>query len=51
MTAPRSLISLRVKPDALATIQALAEAEGRSTSDMIRRLLAEALAARQRKPR
>jgi len=46
----RPIIGIRVKPDAITYIDALAQAEGVNRSEMIRRLLAEAIGARQKQP-
>jgi metal-responsive CopG/Arc/MetJ family transcriptional regulator len=46
-----STVVVRLKPDGLAAIDAHAEAEGVNRSEMVRRLLSEALTARQRKRR
>jgi len=45
----RPIVGIRIKPDAITFIDKLATTEGVTRSEMIRRLLAEALAARTRK--
>lgn len=45
----RPIVGVRIKPEAIAYIDALAKAEGVKRSEMIRRLVGEALVARQRK--
>lgn len=47
MTERRVLVNVRLSPDGLKAIDALAEAEDRTRSDMIRILLKEAVAARR----
>ena len=48
MTA-KDHFSIRVNPEAMAQIEAIAKEEGRTRSDVLRRLLAEALATRSKK--
>ena len=45
---PKILRAIRVEPEMAAQIEAIAEAEGRSWNEALRRLLDEALAARQK---
>lgn len=45
MTA-RDHFSIRINPEAMAEVERLAKAEERTRSDMLRKLLSEALAAR-----
>lgn len=47
MTA-REMQSIRISPDALERLNALAEAQGRTRSDVIRRCLARGLADEER---
>lgn len=49
MPDPRKMVAIRLSPAGLAEIDKIAEEEGRSRSDVIRRLLSEALAARAAK--
>lgn len=49
---PRGMYSIRIHDDAIAEVDKLAAEEMRTRSDMLRKLLAEALdARRRRKPR
>lgn len=45
----RDMFSIRLNPEAVAQVEAIAAAEGRTRSDVIRRLLSEALAARAKR--
>lgn len=46
---PKTQIAIRLDTTQLAALDTIAETEGRARTDVIRRLLAEALAARARK--
>jgi metal-responsive CopG/Arc/MetJ family transcriptional regulator len=46
---PRGMYSLRIHDDAIAEVDRLAADEMRTRSDMLRKLLAEALAARAKR--
>lgn len=46
--SPRPIVGIRIKPDAITLIDRLAEEAGVTRSEMCRRLLGEALAARQK---
>lgn len=45
----RAIVGVRMKSEAIEYVDALAEVEGVNRSEMVRILLAEAIAARQRK--
>lgn len=45
---PRPIVGIRIKPDAITLIDQLAKDAGVTRSEMCRRLLGEALAARQK---
>jgi len=45
----RIMLGVKVKPESMAVIDELAEKEGVSRSEMARRLMAEAIAARRHK--
>lgn len=47
--APRDHFSIRIDPEIRAAIEAIAEDEGRTQADVIRRLLAEAITARKKR--
>lgn len=47
----RPIVGVRIKPDAINYIDGLAAGEGVTRSEMIRRLLAESITARQRTTR
>ena len=49
MTEPRKNITVRLRPSAIAEIDAIAEAEQRTRGDMIRLLLADGLKSYKRK--
>lgn len=46
MSNTRPIVGVRIKPEAIAYVDTLATTEGVNRSEMIRRLLAEALTAR-----
>jgi metal-responsive CopG/Arc/MetJ family transcriptional regulator len=46
---PRELYAVRLNPEAVAQVDEIARDEGRTRSDVIRRLLSEALAARAKR--
>ena len=45
---PKVLRAIRIEPEMVAQIEAIAEAEGRTWNEVLRRLLGEALAARRK---
>lgn len=47
--APKSGLNIRLRPDSIALIDAMAEADKRTRSDMVRVLLIEAIEARQKR--
>jgi hypothetical protein len=47
----RAIVGIRLKPEAITYIDTLAQQAGVTRSDMIRTLISEALAARQKRTR
>lgn len=46
---PKDMHSIRIDPATVAEVEKIAADEGRTRSDVIRRLIAEALAARKKR--